>query len=212
LENHYSSSVGFAESSPIPMIKADLLHLLADKNRGLQASTAAKQEIEQAIAAIEATNPTAQPLQHPELIGDWRLIYTSSASLLNLGRIPLSTLGNIYQCIRSGNIYNIAEIRSLPYLSSVVSVIASYQPLSDCRVKVDFRRSVAGLQSMVNYNSPGAWIEKLNSGQRLPAVDFPIDNPKANSWLDITYLDTDLRISRGNQGSVFVLTKDKDYE
>jgi hypothetical protein len=194
------------------MVKADLLQLLADKNRGLQASTAEKQEIEQAIAAIEATNPTAQPLQDPELLGDWRLLYTSSSSLLNLGRIPLSTLGNIYQCIRSGNIYNIAEIRSLPYLSSVVSVIASYQPLSDCRVKVDFRRSIAGLQSMVDYNSPGAWIEKLNSGQRLPAVDFPIDNPQANSWLDITYLDADLRISRGNQGSVFVLIKDRDDE
>ncbi|HAJ61284.1 MAG TPA: fibrillin, partial [Cyanobacteria bacterium UBA8543] len=26
-------------------------------------------------------------------------------------------------------------------------------------------------------------------------------------WLDITYLDKDLRIGRGNEGSVFVLTK-----
>jgi PAP_fibrillin len=190
------------------MVKADLLRLLADKNRGLQASTAAKQEIELGIAAIEATNPTTQPLQQPDLLGDWRLIYTTSTSLLNLGRIPLCHLGNIYQCIRSGNIYNIAEINSLPYLSSVVSVVASYQPLSDCRVKVDFRRSVAGLQTVVDYQSPGAWIEKLNSGQKLLAVDFPIDNPKANSWLDVTYLDADLRISRGNQGSVFVLTKD----
>ncbi len=193
------------------MVKADLLQLLADKNRGLQASNIEKQEIGEAIAQIEALNPTAQPLQQTEFLeGDWRLLYTSSASLLNLDRLPLAQLGNIYQCIRiaQSSIYNIAEIRSLPYLSSVVSVVASFVPMNDQRVKVDFRRSVAGLKSIVAYDSLPAWIEKLNSGQKMLAVDFPINNPKANSWLDITYLDEDLRISRGNQGSVFVLTKD----
>ena len=193
------------------MLKIDLLQILANKDRGLRASHAEKQEISEVIAQIEALNPTAKPLQQPELLaGDWRLVYTSSASLLNLGRLPLSQLGNIYQCIRiaQSSIYNIAEIRSLPYLRSVVSVVASFEVIDDQRVKVDFRRSVAGLQSMVAYDSAPAWIDKLNSGQKLAAVDFPISNPRANSWLDITYLDADLRISRGNQGSVFVLTKD----
>jgi PAP_fibrillin len=41
----------------------------------------------------------------------------------------------------------------------------------------------------------------------LTAIDFPIRNPNADSWLDVTYLDDDLRIGRGNQGSLFVLTK-----
>ncbi|MGL4881863.1 MAG: PAP/fibrillin family protein, partial [Waterburya sp.] len=27
-------------------------------------------------------------------------------------------------------------------------------------------------------------------------------------WLDITYLDEDMRIGRGNEGNVFVLTKE----
>jgi hypothetical protein len=194
------------------MVKEDLLRMLANKNRGLQASSAEKQAINEAIAQIEAQHPTAQPLQRPDLLeGDWRLLYTSSASLLNLDRLPLAQLGNIYQSIRmaQSSIYNIAEIRSLPYLSSVVSVVASFAPLDDRRVQVDFRRSVAGLQSIVGYNAAPAWIEKLNSGQKMLAMDFPINNPKANSWLDITYLDADLRIGRGNQGSVFVLTKDE---
>jgi hypothetical protein len=193
------------------MVKADLLQLLANKNRGLQANNIEKQEIGEAIAHLEALNPTAKPLQQTGLLeGDWRLLYTSSASLLNLDRLPLSQLGNIYQSIRiaQNSIYNIAEIRSLPYLSSVVSIIASFTPVNDQRAQVDFRRSVAGLQSIVAYESPPAWIEKLNSGQKMLAVDFPINNPRANSWLDITYLDADLRIGRGNQGSVFVLTKD----
>jgi PAP_fibrillin len=192
------------------MLKEDLLKMLANKNRGIGANVAEKQAIEREVAAVEATNPNPQPLQRPDLLeGDWRLVYTSSTSLLNLDRLPLSQLQDIYQCVRMArsSIYNIAEIRSLPYLSSVVSVVASFQPIDERRVQVDFRRSVAGLQSMLNYNSVADWIDRLDSGEKMWAADWSIDNPKANSWLDITYLDESLRIGRGNQGSVFVLTK-----
>ncbi|NEP29276.1 PAP/fibrillin family protein, partial [Moorena sp. SIO3I6] len=40
-----------------------------------------------------------------------------------------------------------------------------------------------------------------------PAIEFPINRDIQQGWLEITYLDDDLRIGRGNQGSVFVLTK-----
>ena len=33
---------------------------------------------------------------------------------------------------------------------------------------------------------------------------------KDNGWLETTYLDTEMRIGRGNKGSLFVLTRDKD--
>jgi len=33
---------------------------------------------------------------------------------------------------------------------------------------------------------------------------------KAGGWLETTYLDDDVRIGRGNRGSLFVLTRDKD--
>lgn len=33
---------------------------------------------------------------------------------------------------------------------------------------------------------------------------------KDNGWLETTYLDDDMRIGRGNKGSLFVLTRDKD--
>jgi PAP_fibrillin len=192
------------------MTKAALLALLADKNRGLTASSTEKQAIAAAIAQLETLNPTPNPLQRPDLLaGDWRLIYTSSMSLLNIDRLPLSELGNIYQSVRPDlqRIYNIAEIRSLPYLSSLVSIVANFQPVSTIRVKVEFCRSIAGLQSLVSYTTPADWIDRLESSQKLLAIDFPIRNPNADSWLDVTYLDDDLRIGRGNQGSLFVLTK-----
>jgi PAP_fibrillin len=191
--------------------KTDLLDILASKNRGLTASDSEKQSIDTLIIRAEAFNPTPKPIESPALLnGDWRLIYTTSSSLLNLGRIPLSQLGNIYQCIRTdtSSVYNIAEVNSLPYLSSLVSIVAKFSPLNAQRVQVNFIRSIAGLQKMLDYRSPTAWIDRLNSGQKLPAIDFPINNPNADSWLDTTYLDQTMRISRGNQGSVFVLVKD----
>ena len=190
--------------------KADLLNMLADQNCGLNISKLEQPNILMAIAAVERNNPTAQPLASAALDGDWRLLFTTSASLLNLGKLPLSQLRDIYQCIRmeTSSVYNIAEIQSLPYLNSLVSVVAKFQPVSEQRVQVNFVRSIAGLQNLLGYQSPAAFIEKISSGPRLVAIDFSINSNNSNSWLDITYLDENLRISRGNQGSVFVLTKD----
>lgn len=41
-----------------------------------------------------------------------------------------------------------------------------------------------------------------------PPLKIPISNSNAQSWLLTTYLDEELRISRGDAGSVFVLIKD----
>lgn len=41
-----------------------------------------------------------------------------------------------------------------------------------------------------------------------PPLKIPITNTNAQSWLLTTYLDEELRISRGDGGSVFVLIKE----
>ena len=41
-----------------------------------------------------------------------------------------------------------------------------------------------------------------------PPLKIPISNSNAQSWLLTTYLDDELRISRGDAGSVFVLIKE----
>jgi hypothetical protein len=49
-------------------------------------------------------------------------------------------------------------------------------------------------------------VARTISGQ--PPVKFPIPGERAQSWLLTTYLDDDLRISRGDQGGLFVLIKE----
>ena len=137
--------------------KAELLEAIAGKNRGLLATEADKLAILAAITRLEDRNPTPQPLEATDLLdGNWRLLYTSSQALLNLGRLPLSQLGQIYQCIRTSTtkVYNIAEISGVPYLESLVSVAARFEPVNERRVNVRFERFIIGLQRLLGYQTP----------------------------------------------------------
>lgn len=204
--------------------KNDLKNAIAPTNRGIAASASDRQALASLIAQLEDRNPTPDPLSHLELLeGDWRLLYTTSQELLGIDRVPLAQLGNIYQCVRtaSSRIYNIAEIEGLPYLDSLVSVVAGFAPAGASedeasaaqlrrRVNVKFNRAVLGLQRALGYRSPAQYIEQLEQTEKmslLKGIDFAINAERQQGWLEITYLDKDLRIGRGNQGSLFVLTK-----
>lgn len=190
--------------------KSALLDAIAGTNRGLLANQQHKQAILAAIAKLEDLNPTPRPVEATDLLdGNWRLIYTTSKALLNLDGLPLLKLGQIYQCIRveTKSVYNIAEIYGLPYLEGLVSVAANFEPISDRRVQVKFKRSIIGLQRLLDYKSPGDFIQQIAVGKKFTAIDTAINSDRQQGWLDITYLDHDLRIGRGNEGSVFVLSK-----
>ncbi len=196
-------------------------------NRGIAATENDRQAIASIVARIEDLNPTPSPLSAPDLLaGDWRLLYTTSQDLLGIDRVPLAQLGEIYQCVRplQSRIYNIAEVNGLPYCEGLVSVAASFEPAreegvgqseaglasSTRRVTVRFNRAVLGFQRALGYQSPAQYIEKLESTEKLSllqGIDFSINSDRQQGWLEITYLDKDLRIGRGNRGSLFVLTK-----
>lgn len=190
--------------------KAALLEAIAGKNRGLLATSTDRLAILAAVAQLEDLNPTPRPIEASNLLeGNWRLLYTTSRGLLNLDQLPLLKLGQIYQCIRTANsaVYNIAEVYGLPYLEGLIGVCARFEPVTERRVLVKFERSILGLQRLVNYNSPSEFIQQIEAGKKFPAIDFKIENREQQGWLDITYLDEDMRIGRGNEGNVFVLTK-----
>ncbi|MEH2265247.1 PAP/fibrillin family protein [Nostoc sp.] len=190
--------------------KAALMDAIAGTNRGLLATEAQKQAILAAIANLEDFNPTPRPVEAGNLLdGNWRLLYTNSKALLNLDRLPFCKLGQIYQCIRveTTSVYNIAEIYGLPYLEGLVSIAAKFEPVSGQRVQVKFERSIIGLQRLIEYNSPVTFIQQIEEGRKFPAIDVAINSDRQQGWLDITYIDNDLRIGRGNEGSVFILSK-----
>jgi PAP_fibrillin len=189
--------------------KSALLEVIAGKNRGLLATETDNQAVLAAVAQLEERNPTPQPLSAPELGGLWRLLYTTSRDLLRIDQLPLLKLGQIYQYIQvnTATIYNIAEVYGLPYLEGTISVAAKFEPVSERRVNVRFERSIIGLQRLIDYRSAQHFIQQLEAGKKFAAIDFEITAREQKGWLEVTYLDADLRIGRGNEGSVFVLTK-----
>ena len=190
--------------------KNELLEAIAGKNRGILASPTDQTAILAAIAQLESRNPTPRPVEAISLLdGDWRLLYTDSNGLLGFERIPLLKLGEIYQCIRAsaGKVYNLAELKGIPYLEGLISVEARFEALTEKRVNVFFQKTLFGLQRVMNYSQVDIWIERLESGKTSLSAKIDIAPDRPPGWLDITYLDEDLRIGRGNRGSVFVLTK-----
>jgi PAP_fibrillin len=195
------------------MPKARLLAAIAGKNRGILATSLDRQAILAAITELESHTPNPRPLSTAIdlLAGNWRLLYTSSTSLLGIDNFPFVKLSNIYQCIRpqTGAIYNIAEVTSLiPSLNGLVTIVANFTPISGVRVNVQFNRSLISFQGLMGYSDPDRLITAIESGQKFTAIDLKIDRGnKEPAWLDVTYLDDTLRIGRGNEGNVFVLTK-----
>jgi hypothetical protein len=191
--------------------KTQLLKAIAGRNRGLLAQSSDRQIILDAIDHLEDENPTPQPIESNLLAGDWRLIYTTNSNLLFIDLPPLVRLGQIYQSVRpaTGKLYNIAEVISgFPGLSGLICVSAKFTAVSDKRIDVKFQRWIIGLQNLLDYQSPDELVEKIESSNGLTALDLPIDEQNQDNWLDITYLDEDLRIGRGHRGNLFVLTKD----
>lgn len=190
--------------------KDQLLSAIAGRNRGNLAKEPDKVKVLSAIAQLEAENPTPNPIECSNLLhGNWRLLYTTSKDLLRFDQFPFLKSGQIYQCIdtEENKVYNIAEVVGISFLEGVVSVVADFTPASEKRVNVNFKRSIVGLQRFLGYENPTDYIEKIKQGKKFVPLDFDISNPNSNAWLEITYLDEDLRLARGNQGSVFVLTK-----
>lgn len=190
--------------------KMELLEAIAGKNRGLLAKETDKLAIMALIAQLEDRNPTPKPTEATDLLeGNWRLLYTTSRELLGIDNLPLFKLGQIYQCVRTQDtkIYNIAEVVGLPFLESIISGAATFIPVSERRVNVRFDRAISGLQRVLDYQNPDYFIQQIESGKKFLGIDFNITNREQKGWLDITYLDEDMRIGRGNEGSIFVLSK-----
>ncbi|MCA6572795.1 MAG: PAP/fibrillin family protein [Pseudanabaena sp.] len=190
--------------------KANLLNAIAPVNRGLKMTEDQRKAIFSAVAYLEELNPTPAPTQNPDLLdGNWLLLFTTSQELLGIDRLPLYKLGNIYQCLRvsEGKIFNVAEVKGLPWLSGLVSVCANFSVVNEKRVKVNFERLVAGSQTLIGYQDVNSFIETLRLPKKLLAIDFQIKREDQKGWLETTYIDQDLRIGRGNEGNLFVLRK-----
>jgi hypothetical protein len=159
--------------------KAELMENLKGLGRGADASDEDKERINKLASGLEKMNPTKQVLG-PALSAKWKLLYTTSDSILGTSRPPfLRPFGDIYQTIDAENL-TARNQETVPFFNAVEAELI---PVNNKKVNVQFKTFyILGL--------------------------IPITAPEsARGELEITYLDDDLRISRGNKGNLFILSR-----
>ena len=164
--------------TPIQPPHSQLLEAIKPLKRGLAASADDKQEVERLARALERRNPTKRPLASELVNGQWELLYTTSESILGASRPAfLRPWGPIYQVIDAVGL-TAANKEGAPLFNSVTAELV---PQSAAKVTVQFKQFK--LLGVVPVQAP----------------------PTAVGELEVTYLDDELRVSRGNKGNLFVL-------
>ncbi|XP_054802883.1 probable plastid-lipid-associated protein 4, chloroplastic isoform X1 [Prosopis cineraria] len=158
-------------------LKDELLEAIAPLDRGADATPEDQQRVDQIARKLEAVNPTKEPLKSNLLDGKWELIYTTSRSILQTQRPKILRSRTNYQAINA-DILRAQNMESWPFFNQVT---ADLTPLNAKKVAVQFDTfKIAGF---IPVKAPG----------------------RARGELEITYLDEELRISRGDKGNLFIL-------
>ena len=225
------------EVSEIARLKKALVDSLYGTNRGLSATSETRAEIVELITQLESKNPTPAPTEALSMLnGKWILAYTSFAGLfplLSRGNLPLVKVEEISQTIDSENLTVQNSVQfSGPLATTSISTNAKFEVRSPKRVQIKFEEGIIGTPQLTDsivfpenveflgqkidltpikglitsVQDTASSVAKTISSQ--PPLKFSLSNSNAQSWLLTTYLDEELRISRGDAGSVFVLVKE----
>ena len=82
------------------VLDLQLLSAIEPLQRGVAATDEDQQQVENLIQKLEKVNPNQKSLSSPLINGKWKLLYTTSQSILSKSRpAPLRPNGPIYQYI-----------------------------------------------------------------------------------------------------------------
>lgn len=225
-----------SSDSEVSDLKQALVDSLYGTERGFRASSETRAEVAELIAQLEAVNPTPSVTDSVgNLNGRWILAYTSFSELYPLlaaGNLPFVTVGDISQSINtSAGVLSNTVIFSGPIASIAFTTEASFEVRSPKRIQVKFEEGAISspeiFETIEVPKSVDVFGRTLDISQfegilkplqdvattvvrtisGAPPLKFPIGGGQAQSWLLTTFLDEDLRISRGDGGGVFVLIK-----
>ena len=169
------------------------------------------QEVELLTGKLEAQNPNLFPLRYAVdlLDGVWHLQYSTSREIRSLSKLKYGLkVGGVYQVIdlKTNSFFNQAFVKHrLGLISGDVLITATFEvakennsSLPDKRLNIDFKKRYLAIDKISGVTTP-----QLN-----PFKIVPARNPKGRiPVFDITYLDETLRIGRGGDGGVYILSK-----
>ncbi|MEW5302026.1 MAG: hypothetical protein WDW38_008655 [Sanguina aurantia] len=166
------------------------------------AQAAKKSSIHGLIEQLESINPLAAPTQSMDRVaGSWRLLYStisiSGVKRTKLGLREFVKLGEFIQDIDPATslaVNRVAfSVSGLGMIKGALTITASFQPVSEQRVAITFQNALLAPTQL-------QMIFKANYDLLLS-----IFNPEG--YLDITYVDDELRVGRDDKGNLFLLER-----
>lgn len=180
-----------------------LIRQLEGLNRGVFGVQSVKQKsIHDCIAQLEACNPTPEPtLAADQLNGRWRLLY-STIRILGSKR---SKLG-LREFVQIGDMFQDIDMAAKTAVNSVEFNVTGFALMKGClTITADFEAQNASKVD-VTFRSATLQPDQLEQlFQKNYDLLLQIFNPEG--WLEITYLDEQLRVGRDDDGHIFVLEK-----
>lgn len=174
-------SHGFVFDGIRKSLKAEILQLSRETKRGIQATPEQEQRISDIFTKLEKLNPTRNPLKSPLINADWSLEYSTAGYIIGKGGFP--RVGPIVQKIDTDSLQaENSEVVSYFGVKVPRKVSAELLPQSNRLTNVQFKQFSVG---PISFEAPEQF----------------------KGFLDITYLDGDLRLTRGDKENLFVLTR-----
>ncbi|XP_073012169.1 plastid-lipid-associated protein 6, chloroplastic [Typha latifolia] len=201
----------------VASLKLKLLSAVSGLNRGLAASEEDLRIAEAAARELEAVGGVVDLTKDlDKLQGRWRLIYSSAFSSRTLGgsrpgpptgRLIPITLGQVFQRIDilSKDFDNIVELQlgtpwPLPPIEATATLAHKFELVGTSNIKIKFEKTTV---------KPTGSFSQLPPFEvpRLPDALRPPSNTGSGEF-EVTYLDADTRITRGDRGElrVFVVS------
>lgn len=168
--------------------------------RGKGASDAQKQVIAEAVDALEADGGIQNPTGSELIEGRWRLLYTTRPG-------TASPIQRTFVGVDAFTVFQEIELRGTedPRVTNCVRFSKSFGEL---RVEAA-AAVVSGRRIDFRFDRAAFYLKFWPYKVPYP-VPFRLLGDEAKGWLDTTYMSPsgELRISRGNKGTTFVLQRD----
>ncbi|PWA86762.1 plastid-lipid associated protein PAP / fibrillin family protein [Artemisia annua] len=172
--------------------------LIGIQGRGRSASPQQLKEVEQAVNALEATIGIPDPTSSSLIEGRWQLVFTTRPG----------TASPIQRTFVGVDLFSVFQEIYLQTNDQRVSNIVKFSDAIG-ELKVEAAATVKdGKRILFRFDKAAFELKFLPFKLPYP-VPFRLLGDEAKGWLDTTYLSEsgNLRISRGNKGTTFVLQK-----